>query len=41
MIHDENNLLTDDELVVIGGSVKKVKSCVFIYTKRTFSWILC
>ena len=33
MIHDENDALTDDELIVTRGQLKKVKTCIFIYTK--------
>ena len=33
MIHNENNVLMDYELVVARGQLKKVKTCVFIYAK--------
>ena len=35
MIHDENDVLTDDELEVF----KNVKTCMSLYTKRISSWI--
>ena len=38
MIHDENGVLTDDELVVVRGLLRKTK-CMSIYTKQTFPWI--
>ena len=35
MIHDENNVLTDDELVVVRGQLKKSKhACVYIRNKH-------
>ena len=40
MIHDENDVLTDDELVVSTNCFKEVKACMSIYTKRTSPWIL-
>ena len=40
MIHDENDVLTDDELVVARNFLKEVKTCMSIYTKRISSWIL-
>ena len=33
MIHDKNNVMMDDELVIVRGQLKKVKTCMFIYTK--------
>ena len=39
MIHDENDLLTDDELVIAEFFFKKVTACMPIYTKRISSWI--
>ena len=33
MIHDENNVLTDDELVIVRGQLKKVKTFMLIYLK--------
>ena len=33
MIHDKNNVMIDDELVIVRGQLKKVKTCRFIYTK--------
>ena len=33
MIHDKNNVMIDDELVIVRGQLKKVKTCMFIYTK--------
>ena len=33
MIHDENNVLTDDELVVVRGQLKKSKH-VCLYIRR-------
>ena len=41
LLHDENNVLTDDELVVARNVFNKVKTCMLIYTKRISSWILC
>ena len=40
-IHDENNVLTDDELIVARDSLRNSKyACLYIYTKRISSWIL-
>ena len=33
MIHDKNNVMMDDELVIVRGQLKKVKTCMFICTK--------
>ena len=33
IIHDENNVLTDDDLVIVRGQLKKVKPCMLIYLK--------
>ena len=33
MIHDENNVLTDDELAIVRDFFKSIKTCMFIYTK--------
>ena len=33
MIHDENDVLTDDELVVARSFFEEVKPCMSIYTK--------
>ena len=33
MIHDKNNVMMDDELVIVRGQLKKVETCMFIYTK--------
>ena len=33
MIHDGNDVLTDDELVVVRDQLKIVKTCMLIYTK--------
>ena len=41
MLHGENDVLTDDELVVARNFFNKVKTCMLIYTKRLSSWILC
>ena len=41
MIHDENDVLTDDELVVSTNCFKEVTACMSIYTKRTSPSILC
>ena len=32
MIHDENNVLTDDELLVFRDFLKETKICMFVYT---------
>ena len=33
MIHDENNVLMDDELVVVRDFFKELKTCMPIYPK--------
>ena len=33
MIHNENDVLIDDELVAVRGQLKNVKKCMLIYTK--------
>ena len=33
MIPDKNKVMMDDELVIVRGKLKKVKTCMFIYTK--------
>ena len=39
MIHDENNVLKDDKLVVVRDFFKELKTCVPMHTKWTCSWI--
>ena len=39
MIDDENDMLTDDELVVAKEFFMEVKACMSIYTKRISRWI--
>ena len=36
MIHNENNVLTDDELVIVRDVFKEVKTCMSIYPKMNF-----
>ena len=39
VIHEEIDALTDTELVVARDFLKKIKICMFIYTKRISPWV--
>ena len=39
MIHDENNVLTDDELVIVRGLLKESKhACLYIQNKHPYKF---
>ena len=39
MIHDENDVLTDDELVVVRDLLKKIRTCMPLYMQQISTWI--